>query len=212
MADKQPRQKVRVLIVDDHPIVRTGLMTLLGNERGIEIVGGVDSGEEAASFLDTHRIDVVLLDLRMPKTSGLEILPRLVKRLHAPKVMILSSFEYEEEIYRAAKSGASGYLIKSSSGQQIVDAIFAVADGKEHFPEAIAARMAERENRPGLSPREQEVLLMLSKGLTNKEIAHVLQLSQFTVRNHIIHIMEKLEASSRTEALSIAVQQGLITV
>lgn len=203
---------IRILIVDDHPIVLAGLATLLGKESGFRLAGGVDGAEEALAFLDRHNVDVVLLDLRMPKVSGLDILPAIQKREHAPHVLILSSFDYEEDIYRAAKAGASGYLLKDSTRAQIVEAIRTVASGRQHFPKAIANRILEREGRTGLSPREKDVLQLIAKGLTNKEIAHVLLISQFTVRNHVNHILEKLEASDRTEAVSIAMQQGVISV
>jgi DNA-binding NarL/FixJ family response regulator len=211
--DKQVESDgIRILIVDDHPIVRAGLALLLGKESGFQIEGGVDDAEEALAFLSRRPVHVVLLDLRLPRMTGIEVLPAILARPEPPRVIILSSFDYEEDIYRAAKAGAHGYLTKDSTGQQIVTAIRSVAKGQLHFPKAIAARLAERQGRLGLSPRELDVLLMISKGLTNKEIAHALSLSQFTVRNHINHILEKLEAGGRTEAVSIAIQQGILAV
>lgn len=203
---------IRILIVDDHPIVRAGLATLLGKEAGFQLEGGVDGGEEALAFLKQHPVDVVLLDLRMPNITGIEVLPMILDRDSPPRVIILSSFDYEEEIYRAAKAGARGYLMKDATKAQIVEGIRAVMGGGLHFPNDIAARLAERESRLGLSPREQDVLAMLAKGLTNKEIARVLSISQFTARNHVNHILEKLQASDRTEAVSIAMQQGVIVI
>jgi DNA-binding NarL/FixJ family response regulator len=203
---------LRILIVDDHPIVRAGLLTLLESESGFELVGGVDGGQEALAFLNRHPVDVVLLDIRMPKISGLDVLLSIQQRDPAPYVLILSSFDYEEEIYKAAKGGARGYLMKDSTRAQIVEAIRTVACGELHFPKGIAARLLEREGRCGLSSREKDVLQMIAKGLTNKEIARVLLISQFTVRTHVKHILEKLEASDRTEAISIAMQQGILSV
>jgi DNA-binding NarL/FixJ family response regulator len=202
--------QIRILIVDDHPIVRAGLVSLLGKEPGFRVAGSVNGGDTALAFLQRHIVDVVLLDLRMPKLGGLDLIPFLCRLPLAPRVLILSSFDYEEEIYRAAKAGARGYLLKDSTRAQIVEALRRVASGRLHFPNGFAERIAEREARIGLSPREQDVLIMISKGLTNKEIGRALLISQFTVRNHVNHILEKLDAGDRTEAVSIAMQQGVI--
>ncbi|MGA2888087.1 MAG: response regulator transcription factor [Terracidiphilus sp.] len=210
--EKISEQKpIQVLIVDDHPIVRAGLAMLMGTSTEFQLAGSVDGGEEALAFLARHTVDIVLLDLRMPKTSGLEVLPSILRIKPAPKVIILSSFDYEEDIYRAAKAGARGYMMKDSSRTQILAAIRSVASGNLHFPRGIAARIEERKGRIGLSARELGVLQMMAKGLTNKEIGRLLLVSQFTVRNHVKHIFEKLEATDRTEAVLIAIQQGVIS-
>ncbi|MGD0889930.1 MAG: response regulator transcription factor [Terracidiphilus sp.] len=201
---------IRVLIVDDHPVVRAGLASLLRKESVLKVVGSAHSAEEALSMLDRMSVDLMLLDLRMPKISGIDLLHMLKRRTNAPAVVILSSYEYEDEIYRAVKAGAGGYLSKDASRAEIVSAVSAVSGGGKYFPESVAARIAERESRSSLSPREVEILEMVAKGLTNKEIGQVLQISHYTVRNHINHICAKLDAGDRTEAATVALQQGII--
>jgi len=212
MEEQFEHKPTRILIVDDHPIVLSGLGTLLSKEKGFSMEGGVDSAEAALAFLEQRPVDVVILDLRMPKTSGLDVLPSIIGRKNPPRVLILSTFDCGEEIYRAAKGGAMGYLMKAATGSEIIDAIRDIAGGHTHFPREIEALLEERKSRRGLSQREQEVLRMLSKGLTNKEIGRILLISEITVRNHVSHILEKLAVADRTEAVSIAIQQGLLTV
>ena len=211
MADTSERRPIRILIVDDHPIVRDGLAMLLETTNDFQLAGSADGAEKALAFLKRCSVDIVLLDIRMPKTSGLSVLPSILAQIPAPKVIILSSFNYDEDVYQAVKAGAHGYIVKDSSRIEILEAIRSVADGYAHFPEGIAARIAEREGRGGLSPRELEVLDMIARGLTNKEIARALLISQFTVRTHVTHIFEKLAATDRTEAVSIATQQGILS-
>lgn len=201
---------VRILIVDDHPVVRAGLLTLLGKEPRLTVVGAAHCGEEAISMLTAAPIDVLLLDLRMPGISGIDLLGILRKDNRSPAVIILSSYEYEEEIYQAVKAGARGYLSKNASRTEILAAILTVHAGGTCFPSTIEAQVKERETRSSLSAREVEILIMVTKGLTNREIAHVLSISQYTVRNHINHISAKLNVTDRTEAATVAIQQGII--
>lgn len=210
MNTQLPKAPIRVLIVDDHPVVRAGLASLLRKETVLKVVGSAHSAEEALSMLERSTIDLMLLDLRMPKISGIDMLHLLKSRPDAPAVVILSSYEYEDEIYRAVKAGARGYLSKNASRAEIVCAVSTVSAGGKYFPEAIAARIAEHESHSSLSPREVEILEMVAKGLTNKEIGQALQISPYTVRNHINHICAKLNVGDRTEAATMALQQGII--
>jgi len=207
---QESRPAVRVLIVDDHPVVRAGLASLLRRQAGLKLVGSAHSGEEALSILARCPVDLMLLDLRMPSINGIDLLNILKTRDDQPKTIILSSYEYEEEIYRAVKAGARGYLSKNAPREEIISAIEEVVAGGTYFPEHMLEWMQDRKARSSLSGREIEILEMVSKGLTNKEIASALQISHYTVRNHINHITAKLQVSDRTEAATVAMRQGII--
>ena len=202
---------IRILIVDDHPVVRAGLTSMLGTQTELEVVGYAASGEEALAKLAQSSPDVILLDLRMHGMSGIETLT--AARVAAPeaRVIILTSFETDEDIYRSVRAGAQGYLLKDTSLKEMVEAIRAVHAGKRYIPRDIAVRLAERMMRTDLTPREVEILKMLSKGPTNKQIGHALGISENTVKNHVNSIIEKLEVSDRTEAATVAIQRGLIS-
>jgi two-component system, NarL family, response regulator len=201
---------IRVLIVDDHPVVRAGLASLLRRQTGLKLAGAAHSGEEAMELLKRTSADVMLLDLRMPAVNGIDLLNLLKNDPNPPRAIILSSYEFEEEIYRAVKAGARGYLSKNAPREEIVMAIESVAGGGTYFPDRIAQWMEERDERSSLSVREIEILEMVSRGLTNKEIAGALQISHYTVRNHINHISTKLQVADRTEAATAALRQGII--
>jgi len=204
--------KIRVLMVDDHPIVRVGLAAFLGLQEDIEVVGAAASGHEALFILKNTPVDIILIDLRMPDLSGIETLERIITIAPNARPIVLSSFEYDEEIYAAVKAGAKGYLHKDVPADDIADAIRRVHEGKQVFPRRIANRLSNQRMSAGLSVREKEILELVAKGLTNREVAGTLGLSQFTVRNHLMHIMEKLDVSDRTEAIFVAIQTGLITL
>jgi len=209
---KDSDNNIRILIVDDHPVVRVGLASMLATQPGIEVSGSVSSGEEALEILEKKIVDVVMLDLRMPGMNGIDTLLSIKRKTMPLQVIVLTSYETDEDIYRAVQAGAEGYLLKNTSQREMVDAIHAVRAGNRYIPHRIASRLAERMTRSSLTPRELEILKILTKGLTNKQIAHALGISDNTVRNHINSFIEKLEVSDRTEASTTAIQRGIIDV
>jgi len=207
---KQESRSIRVLIADDHPVVRTGLTSMLSAQHQVEVIGSVSNGQDALVAAREQMPDILLLDLRMPGMGGIELLRALKQFRTTTRVIILSSFEADEDIYRSVQEGAMGYLLKDTPKSQMLEAIAAVHAGKRYIKGQIASRLAERMLRSSLTGRECEILEMIAKGLTNKQIASVLNISDNTVRNHLNSIMEKLEVSDRTEAVTTAIQQGII--
>lgn len=163
-------------------------------------------------MLERQRLDIVLLDLRMPGLNGIDTLLAIRRKAIPVHVIVLTSYETDEDIYRAVNAGAEGYLLKNASLREMVEAIRAVRAGNRYIPRRIASRLAERMTRSNLTARELEILKILTKGLTNKQIASALGISDNTVRNHINSIIEKLEVSDRTEASTTAIQRGIVDV
>jgi DNA-binding NarL/FixJ family response regulator len=202
---------IRILIVDDHPVVCSGLTSMLSEQVGIEVIGSAASGEEALIIVQRERPDLILLDLRMPGMDGIGVLHALKKFEKPPRVMVLTSFEKEEDIYRAIRAGAQGYLLKDTTESEMIAAISSVHAGKRYIPRHIAARLADRMMRSDLTARELQILELLAQGSTNKEIAAALDISDNTVRHHVNNIMDKLEVSDRTEAVATAMRSGLLS-
>ena len=209
---KEANGKITILIVDDHPVVRAGLASMLGTQESLRVVGAAWNGQEAFALIERHHPQVMLLDLRMPGMNGIETLQALRSLPNPPRVLVLTNFETDEDVYRAVRAGAQGYLIKSTTQQEMVEAIKTVASGRRYFPAPIASRLAQRMSRSNLTAREREILEMMSKGLTNKQIGAALDISANTARNHVNNIIEKLDVADRTEAVTTAIQQGLLDV
>lgn len=201
---------IRVLVVDDHPVVRRGLHSMLNGELGISVVGMACSGEEGLLLAEKLKPDVVLLDLRMPNMSGVEVIIALRTASPDHKILVLTNYQLDEDVFNALEAGALGYLLKSASQEEVLEAIVAVSMGKRRIPTTLAMRLAERVGRSALSAREQEVLELVVQGLTNKEIGQKLYISDITARNHVISLIAKLDAKDRTEAATIAIRRGLV--
>lgn len=202
---------IRILIVDDHPVVCAGLTSMLSAQPGFEVAGSAASGEEALALLKQDCPHVMLLDLRMPGMDGIAVLHALKRIPSPPAVIVLTSFEKEEDIYRSIRAGAQGYLLKDTAESEMIAAITAVDAGERYIPRRISARLANRMLRADLTGRELSILELLADGSTNKEIAGSLNISDNTVRHHVNNIMDKLKVSDRTEAVATAIRSGILS-
>jgi len=203
---------MRVLLVDDHPVVRAGLRAVL-EASGIDVVAEAASGEEALELTEQLRPEVVLCDLRLGEgMNGVEVTAALNSRAGGPAVVILTTYDRDSELLGAIDAGALGYVLKDEPPEQIIQAIHAAASGKVHLSAEHTTRVMAgmRSNRPRLTPREREVLTLLSTGATNSEIADSLFVSEATVKTHLVHIFEKLDVTSRGQAVHAGRQAGLI--
>ena len=210
MNPETAKQQIRVIIADDHPVVREGLAAILRSQEDIKIVGEAADGEEACELYDQLFPDVLMLDLRMPKKDGLQVLTELMsRRAPEPRIIVMTAYESEEDLRRASNAGAKGYLVKGANPQQIRAAIRTVAAGESLFP-AEVSKLAESTAHPELSERELQVLQYIANGRSNMEIGQILYISEDTVKGHVRSILTKLDAMGRTEAIAIAARRGLI--
>ena len=203
---------IRVLIVEDHFLARIALHGVLDAQPGFQIVGESAAGEDAIRLYAEHRPDVVIMDLKLVGISGFEAIEAIRRGHPAARILVLSNFQGSEDVYRAMRCGARGYLTKDADGGQLVEAIRAVAAGGRFIPKSLESRLAERCPGADVTPREKDVLRLLAEGLGTSEIAHQLQIAEKTVRIHIGNLLEKLGARDRTHALVIALHRGIIHI
>jgi DNA-binding NarL/FixJ family response regulator len=205
--------RIRVLLADDHPVVREGLNGMLSADPGTEVVGEAGSGAEAVTLARTCRPDVVLMDLRMPGGDGVEAIRRITTELPATRVMVLTTYDTDADILRAVEAGASGYLLKDTPRAVLADAIRATARGETVLAPQVARRLVSRARQPqreSLTPRETTVLALAARGLTNAQIGRELFISEATVKTHLLRTFTKLGASGRTAAVTKAIEAGLL--
>lgn len=215
----ETKKKIRIVIVDDHALVRLGLTTLINDQPTMEVVGEAGTGTEALRIVESYRPDVVLMDIRMPGESGIEVTRAILSRFPRTRVVILTSFADDELVLRAIQAGAAGYVLKQADNQDLLRAITAAARGEALLDPATTARllqqvralgrMADEDAFHNLSMREMQVLAEVARGKTNAEIADTLSLSEKTVRNHVSAILEKLNLSNRVELATYAVEHHL---
>ena len=201
---------IRIFSVDDHPLLREGIAALVNSQPDMVIVGEAATGAEALLLFKQLQPDVTLLDLRLPDTSGIDILIAIRTEFPEARIIMLTTFEGDVEIHRALQAGARGYLLKNMPPSELLDVIRQVHSGKKRIPPAIASQLAEHMSDEELTEREVEVLRAVAGGNKNRDIANKLFISEETVKVHIKHIMEKLGAADRTQAVTIGVRRGII--
>jgi DNA-binding NarL/FixJ family response regulator len=201
---------VRILVVDDHFIVRMGLIALINTEADLTVIGETDDGDQAVLLFEKLKPDLVLMDLRMPRRSGTDATKHIRAMSPTARVLILSAFDGDADIHTVLEAGASGYVLKSATGEELIPAIRAVAAGKRWIPREVANRLKSRNAYEELTAREIEVLNQLARGLANKEIAEVLKISEYTTKDHLKSILAKLRVADRTQAVTAALQRGII--
>ena len=202
--------RIRVLAVDDHPVVRAGIAAMLATEPDLHVVAEARNGAEAIALYEAHRPDVVLMDLQMPEVNGVTAILGIRASDPDARVIALTTYDGDADIHRALTAGACAYLLKDAPIEQLVDAIRAAVAGKRVIPPPVALKLAEFTPRADLTAREQEVLAYVAKGLGNKEIAAAIGRSTETVKAHLEAIFQKLDARDRTHAVTIALQRGII--
>jgi len=198
------------MVVEDHHIVRQGLVALLNTVPDMTVVAEASDGKNALDLFRQHQPDVTLMDLRLPNMSGVEAVTEIRKQFASARIIVLTTFDGDEDIYRALQAGARGYLLKGMFGEELMDAIRAVHAGKSRIPAVIAERLALRMGGSPLTTRELDVLKLIVAGKSNKEIGSELTISEATVKTHINRILSKLSVTDRTQAATTALQRGLV--
>ncbi len=206
----EPREKLKLLVADNHPVVLAGVASMLSGRNDMNIVEQARNGREAVEKFLALRPDVGVLEVRMPEMDGIGAVNAIRARLPGARLLMFTACQSEEDVYRAVRAGAQGYVFKNAPTEELVQSIRAVGSGQQWIPLMAAAQLARRIADRELTVREQEVLLAITSGKSNKEIGVALNISEATVKVHVTHILEKLKASGRTEAIRLAVQRGLV--
>jgi DNA-binding NarL/FixJ family response regulator len=202
--------RIRIMVVEDHHVVRQGLVALLKATPDMEVIAEAQDGAQAVERFRQHRPDITLMDLRMPNLGGAQATEAIRKEFPQARIIVLTTYDGDEDIYRAIQAGARGYLLKDMFGEELMEAIRAVHAGKSRIPAAVAERLADRMGGPNLTARELSVLQLIVKGKSNKEIADELGIFESTVKTHVNNILSKLDVNDRTQAATTALQRGIV--
>ncbi len=203
---------IRVLIADDHYIVRQGLVALLNHESDVKVVAQASNGQEAVTMFRQHQPDVTLMDMRMPQMDGVAAIAAICAEFPNAGIVVLTTYDGDENIYRGLQAGAKGYLLKDTEPKELLAAIRTVFEGNKYIPLAVGVKLADRLSGPELSDRELEVLRLIVAGKSNSEISEVLHISESTVKFHINNILSKMGVSDRTQAAISALKRGIVSL
>jgi DNA-binding NarL/FixJ family response regulator len=203
---------LRILVADDHLVYRIGIRTLLSSEPGMKVVGEASDGAAAIDLYRHEQPDVMLLDLRMPHKGGIEVVQTIRAEFPNARILIVTSYQTEEEIFQVLRAGALGYILKDMGREMLIEAIRSVQAGVRWISPTIQRQYAERSLREALTARQVEVMKLLARGLTNRDVARVFKISESTVKNHVNSLLTKLEVSDRTEAVALCLARGIVSV
>lgn len=206
----KPSTSIRVLITDDHPVVREGLASIIDRREDMMTVGQAGNGVEAVDLFRQHRPDIVLMDLRMPQMDGVTAISQIRQEAPDARIIVLTTYDGEEDIYRGLQAGAKGYLLKDAPREELLETIRAVHNGQTHIPSPVAVKLASRISQSPLTPREVEVLRLMVGGNSNQEIANALFIAEGTVKAHVNSILDKMKVNDRTQAVTAAIRRGLV--
>jgi len=204
------RGSISILIADDHYVVRMGLVALVETEPDLQVIGEAADGVQAVELFKRLRPDLTLMDLRMPRKDGITATREIREQFPEARILMLTTFDGDDDIHKSLSAGANGYLLKNATREHLIPALRAVAADQRWIPKDVARRLANRKMFEVLTPREVEVLHQLAKGLANKEIADVLDISEYTTKDHLKSILSKLHVADRTEAVTAAIQRGIV--
>ncbi len=202
--------KIRVLLADDHPVVREGLRALISRRSDMTVIAEASDGREAVKLFIGRRPDVALIDLRMPVMDGVDAIKAIRQRFPDARIIVLTTFDGDEDIYRALRAGAKAYLLKDVAREELLESVRRVCRGETYLPSGVAAKLAERVAAPQLTARELDVLRLIGAGKSNKEIGSTLLVTEGTVKAHVNSILQKLSVHGRTEAVAFAIKHGII--
>jgi two-component system, NarL family, response regulator len=203
---------IRVLIADDHAIFRQGLATIIDRDSEMQVIAQAENGEQAITLFEEHQPDVTLMDLRMPEVEGVAAIGAICATAKSARIIVLTTYDSDEDIYRGLQAGAKGYLLKETEPDELLNAIRTVHRGQKYIPPDVGAKLVQRLSNPELSERELAVLRSMAQGMSNAEIASALSIGEGTVKSHVNRILNKLDVSDRTQAVIVAVKRGIVSL